>query len=45
MLKPVYYLLMEELKEEFPTEYLKAGKELTETINDLKKEVEYLRKG
>lgn len=44
MLKPVYYLLMEELKEEFPTEYLKAGKELTETINDLKKEVEYLRK-
>ena len=44
MLKPVYYLLMEELKAEFPTEYLKAGKELTETINDLKKEVEYLRK-
>lgn len=44
ILKPVYYLLMGELKEEFPTEYLKAGKELTETINDLKKEVEYLRK-
>lgn len=44
MLKPIYYLVMEELKEEFPMEYLKAGKELTETINDLKKEVEYLRK-
>ncbi|MDQ1166411.1 tetratricopeptide repeat protein [Flavobacterium sp. SORGH_AS_0622] len=44
VLKPVYYLLMGELKSEFPLEYLKAGKELTETINDLKKEVEYLRK-
>lgn len=44
MLKPVYYLLMEELKVDFPIEYLKAGKELTETINELKKEVEYLRK-
>jgi len=43
MLKPVYFLLMEELKSEFPTEYLKAGKELTETINELKKEVNYLR--
>lgn len=43
MLKPVYYLLMEELKDEFPTEHLKAGKELTETINELRKEVEYLR--
>lgn len=44
VLKPVYYLLMGELKNEFPLEYLKAGKELTETINDLKKEVEFLRK-
>lgn len=44
MLKPIYYLLMNELKEDFPMEYLKAGKELTETINDLKEEVEYLRK-
>lgn len=44
ILKPIYYLLMNELKEDFPMEYLKAGKELTETINDLKKEVEYLRK-
>lgn len=43
MLKPIYYLLMNELKEEFPMEYLKSGKELKETINDLKKEVEYLR--
>jgi len=44
MMKPVYYVLMEELKEDFPMEYLKAGKELTETINDLRKEVEELRK-
>lgn len=44
MLKPVYFVLMEELKKDFPIEYLKAGKELTETINDLKKEVSYLRK-
>lgn len=44
MLKPVYYLLMGELKEDFPIEYLKAGKELTETIKDLRKEVEYMRK-
>jgi Tfp pilus assembly protein PilF len=44
MLKPVYFLLMEELQDEFPSEYLKAGKELTETINDLKKEVEDLRR-
>lgn len=44
MLKPIYYLLMDELKEDFPMEYLKAGKELTETINDLKKEIEYMRK-
>lgn len=44
MLKPVYFLLMEELQDEFPSEYLKAGKELTETINDLKKEVKDLRK-
>jgi len=35
---------MNELKEDYPMEYLKAGKELTETINDLKKEVENLRK-
>lgn len=44
MLKPIYYLMMNELKEDYPMEYLKAGKELTETINDLKEEVEYLRK-
>ncbi|STD55874.1 tetratricopeptide repeat protein [Empedobacter falsenii] len=44
MLKPIYYLMMNELKEDYPMEYLKAGKELTDTINDLKKEVEYLRK-
>jgi tetratricopeptide (TPR) repeat protein len=43
MLKPIYYVLMDELKDEFPTEYLKAGDELIETINDLKKEVENMR--
>ncbi len=44
ILKPVYFVLMEDLKKEFPLEYLKAGKELSETINDLKKEVAYLRR-
>jgi tetratricopeptide (TPR) repeat protein len=44
MLKPVYYLLMNELKGEYPAEYLKAGKELGETINELQNEVEELRK-
>lgn len=43
MLKPVYYLLMEELKETFPTEYLKAGRELKETIDELRREVENVR--
>lgn len=41
MLKPIYYLLMDELKN---PEYLKAGKELNETIKDLREEVEDLRK-
>ncbi len=39
MLKPIYYILMENMKEEFPNEYLKAGKELEETIKELKKEI------
>ena len=43
MLRPIYYLLMEELKDDFPNEYLKAGKELVETIDELRKEVEDLR--
>jgi len=45
MMRPVYYLLMLELKEDYPSEYLKAGKELGETIDELKKEVERIRKG
>ncbi len=44
VLKPIYYLLMEELKEEFPNEYLKAGRELIETIKELKYEIDRLQK-
>ncbi|PVV56284.1 tetratricopeptide repeat protein [Chryseobacterium sp. HMWF035] len=41
--KPIYYLLMEELKNEFPNEYLRAGKELKETIYELKEELKILK--
>ncbi len=35
MLKPIYYALMELLKEEYPKEYLKAGEELQDTIKEV----------
>ena len=44
ILKPVYYSLMEFMKKEYPNEYLKAGEELQETISEILKEIEYLRK-
>ncbi|MDQ6482581.1 hypothetical protein [Dyadobacter sp. LHD-138] len=37
VLKPIYYALMENMKDEFPNEYLKAGNEFTDTV----KEIEY----
>jgi hypothetical protein len=39
ILKPLYYALMGLMKNEFPNEYLKAGKELKETINEINKEI------
>lgn len=33
--KPVYYALMNYMKKEFPKEYLKAGEELKETIDEI----------
>ena len=39
ILKPVYYALMGLMKNEFPNEYLKAGKELKETIDEINKEI------
>lgn len=41
--KPIYYLLMEEQKNEYPNEYLRAGKELKETIYELKEELKILK--
>lgn len=40
-LKPIYYLTMEYLKDEYPNEYLKAGEELRETIEELKERVKW----
>jgi len=39
ILRPIFYSLMGFMKEEFPNEYLKAGKELQETINEINKEI------
>lgn len=40
-LKPIYFLTMEYLKDEYPNEYLKAGEELRETIAELKARVQW----
>jgi TPR repeat protein/DNA-binding transcriptional regulator GbsR (MarR family) len=39
ILKPVYYALMNFMKNEFPNEYLKAGSELQETIDEIINEI------
>lgn len=39
ILKPVYYALMNFMKSEYPSEYLKAGAELQETIEEIIDEV------
>lgn len=41
--KPVYFVLMENLQDDFPNEYLRAGKELKETIYELKEELKILK--
>jgi hypothetical protein len=40
-LKPIYFLTMEYLKDEYPNEYLKAGEEYRETIEELKERVSW----
>ncbi|WP_028526730.1 ATP-binding protein [Runella limosa] len=40
-LKPIYFLTMEYLKDEYPNEYLKAGSEMQETIEELKERVKW----
>ncbi|RDB07537.1 ATP-binding protein [Runella aurantiaca] len=40
-LKPIYFLTMEYLKDEYPNEYLKAGEEMRETIEELKERVKW----
>jgi hypothetical protein len=39
--KPIYFLTMEYLKDEYPNEYLKAGEEMRETIEELKERVRW----
>ena len=41
-LRPLYFLTMEYLKEEYPNEYLKAGEEYQETLEELKEQVHLL---
>lgn len=40
ILKPVYFALMNYMKEEYPQEYLKAGEELKETVDEVIKNIE-----
>jgi TPR repeat protein len=44
ILKPVYYALMNYMKTEFPNEYLKAGSELHETIEEIISEIDKVAK-
>ncbi|MET6996388.1 tetratricopeptide repeat protein [Chitinophaga defluvii] len=44
MLRPIYFLLMEYLKKDFPLEYLKAGEELQDTIKELKVVIDLIKK-
>ncbi|MGI9582275.1 tetratricopeptide repeat protein [Chryseobacterium sp. RRHN12] len=41
--KPIYFVLMENVQDDFPNEYLRAGKELKETIYELKEELKILK--
>lgn len=41
--KPIYFVLMENLQDDFPNEYLRAGKELKETIYELNEELKILK--
>ncbi len=37
--KPIYYVVMRHLKDEYPKEYLKMGSELEETVLEIEKEI------
>lgn len=43
ILKPVYFALMSFMKDEYPSEFLKAGDELKETVEEVVREVENYR--
>jgi ribosomal protein S16 len=43
IIKPVYYALMNFMKDEFPKEYLKAGEELTDTVKEVIQRIEKYR--
>jgi TPR repeat protein len=43
IIKPVYYAFMRYLKDEYPNEYLKAGAEMDETIDEIIIEIEKVR--
>lgn len=43
-LKPVYYALMHYMKDEFPFEYLKAGDELKDTVDEIVAQIEKIKK-
>jgi len=44
IIRPVYFVLMDILKKEFPLEYLKAGEEFKDTIEELKASINKLKK-
>ena len=44
VLKPIYFALMENLKKDFPMEYLKAGEEYTDTIREIKNQINRIKK-
>ena len=37
--KPIYYVVMRQLKDEYPKEYLKMGSELEETVLEIEQEI------
>jgi len=44
LLKPMYFVLMDSMKNEYPLEYLRAGEEFTDTIEELKKNINRIKK-
>lgn len=44
LIKPMYFVLMDSMKNEYPLEYLRAGDEFTDTIDELKKNINKIKK-